>query len=148
MRKSIVFVIALAASAVLAENASAVERPVDYIASAWLKQACRDNGGTFTSGGNHYGCHKACGDTKSDACSVECDSKAKTCKGYTPSHAAADFSIKQILSNGVAVQTVKPKGVPGSILGGSSGFATQNPSGAGSPMTPPKPVAPPPPQIR
>jgi hypothetical protein len=74
-----------------------------------------------------------------------------TCPRTQPGSKGPRDLVATVLGVGSKAATSRPatsSARPGSILDNSGGYAAQNPSAVGSPITPPKPVAPPPPQIR
>jgi hypothetical protein len=99
-RNLIVLASALAAFAIVSTSAWAVKRPMGFMTSERLKQACNGAGGTFHQyGDGDYTCGKACKDKAGQAasCHVNCSAKSKSCEGDTPDRTSG--SVKDILNN-------------------------------------------------
>src|SRR5262245_7519292 len=100
MRRSIiVFSAALAATIVVAGSIVwADTRPINYVSSKWLQQACGKNGGYYGQVNEHFSCIKECQSESGNhaVCRVDCDSKTKSCEGQTPDRAVGG-TVQQIL---------------------------------------------------
>jgi hypothetical protein len=100
-RTTIIFVTALAASAIVAERAVADRQPITFVTSERLKQICAQQGGTFWDDGSGYSCSKECGRKKRGRgwCSVDCSSATKECVGRAPTRLAPGGDIQQVLND-------------------------------------------------
>lgn len=147
MRKSILFLLALAAPALHAGDAWS--RTVNFTATvSQVRAGCSKGGGSFEVhiDGGGYGCSKKNCDGKGGDCHVACSNKDNKCVGTTPGRIRAGADISKILNNGslaVSPSGGAPTG-PTNVLGsGGYGFEPQRPAAVGSPLaTPASPSAP------
>jgi hypothetical protein len=99
-RTTIIFITALAASAIVTERAVADRQLITFVTSERLKQICNQQGGTFWDDGSGYSCSKECGKKRRRGwCSVDCSSATGECVGRAPTHLAPGGGVQQVLND-------------------------------------------------
>lgn len=117
MRRSVVFIIALATLLFVAEQASARLVAMSWISESDLKTKCAENGGTFSSSSDGYNCSKKC--AGNDQCTVGCSKgqEKNTCNGSVPGRPApagsrpgGKLAVNEVLNFSAAPPQKQPKG--------------------------------------
>jgi hypothetical protein len=129
MHKSVILLAALAASAFVAEPASAKTFSIKFVGQAAVASACKAAHGNFyNQSGGTYGCAGGGGR------SVECNSNTKTCQGTIPRSMPGSQDVTVVLGVFAPAKPSKPGGVLGTgILEGGMVLGSQGPAATGSP---------------
>jgi len=123
MRKFAVFITAFAFFGFLAGGDSAAEPIGGKHNRAEIKKTCEDNGGSYWSNLDGYGCAKVCTKT-GDACQVNCKNDGK-CDGQTPPALTAGGGTRPAPTVGGVLGfgdrlPARPKGTMGVSPGGTA----------------------------